>query len=372
MGLQETLTWDSEWLRVVLDTAVDGVIVIDASGTILVFNPACERLFGYRPDEAVGRNVSMLMPRPWRGEHAGYLDNYTQTGERKIIGIGREVQGQRKDGSTFPMELSVGEAMRGGKPLYVGTIHDITERKQSEEQRRLLIEQLVASNEERGHFSHVASHDMQEHLRMVLSFSAMLAEEYGDRLDTKGRQYLLLSLQAARQMRELVDDLVAYERLTDETGHDMSFDAGMEVKQVCDVLKDAITASGAQIVQCRLPRLTGSAVRFRRLMQNLLGNALKYMPAERVPRIEIGVQSEGCHWRFCVKDNGIGIEPAYFRKIFEPFKRLHSRNRYQGSGLGLAICEKIVMGFGGRIWVESEPGKGSSFFFTMRKQEGDA
>lgn len=369
MGSLPMHSKDMEWLRVVVDTAVDGVILIDARGAVLVFNPACERLFGYRPDEAVGRNVSMLMPPPWREEHDGYLGNYARTGERKIIGIGREVQGQRKDGSTFPMELSVGETRQDGEPLYVGIIHDITERKQSEEQRRQFIEQLVASNEERGHFSHVASHDMQEHLRMVLSFGAMLADEYGARLDAKGRQYLSLSLEAARQMRELVDDLVEYERLSDETGLDAVFDAAAEMKQVCDVLKDAIAASGAQIAVCRLPKLTGSAVRFRRLMQNLLGNAIKYMPPGRSPVIRVSARPDGCHWRFCVKDNGIGIEAAYQRKIFEPFKRLHSKARYQGTGLGLAICEKIVAGFGGKIWVESEPGKGSSFFFTIRKRE---
>src|SRR5262249_24294915 len=160
-------------------------------------------------------------------------------------------------------------------------------RKQSEEQRRQFIEQLIASKEERGHFSHVASHDMQEHLRMVLSFSAMLASEYGARLDEKGRQYLSLSLDAARQMRELVDDLVEYEGMRDEGGHDVSLDAGTEMNLVRDVLKAVITASDAKIVVGRLPRLTGSAVRFRRLMQNLLGNAIKYMPQGRAPSIRV-------------------------------------------------------------------------------------
>ncbi len=358
---------DMEWLRVVVDTAVDGVILLDAKGAELVFNPACERLFKYAPQEAIGKNIEMLVP-PLCGSRDEAFANYLGLG---TSGQGREIVGRRKDGSTFPIELSLGETRQDGNPLYVGIIHDITERKQSEEQRRLFIEQLIASNEERGHFSHVASHDMQEHLRMVLSFGAMLAEEYGDRLDDKARQYLSISLDAARQMRELVDDLVEYERMTDETSHDTGFSAAAEIRLVQGILKEAIAASGARISVGRLPRLTGSAVRFRRLMQNLLGNAIKYMPPDRVPEIVVGARADGEFWRFSVRDNGIGVEPAYFRTIFEPFKRLHPRGRYQGTGLGLAICEKIVTGFCGKIWVESEPGKGSCFHFTIRRRKAE-
>jgi len=355
-------TGDPEWLRVVVETAAEGVILTDATGAILVFNPACEKLFGYTPAEAVGDNVRMLMPSPFveqRGEGS-------RRGAR-TAGIGREAVGRRKDGTIFPLELSVSETVCGGAPLYVGILHDITERKRGEERRRELIDSLLAANVERGHFSHVASHDIQEHLRMVLSFGSLLSLEYGPRLDDKARQYITLSLRAAQQMRELVDDLVEYDRL-DASSSSRRFDAGAETALVLEGLKDRIAAARAGVAVGGLPKLSGNPVRFRRLMQNLLGNAIKYVPPGVRPEVRVSAEEEGEFWRFCVRDNGLGIDPDHFQRIFEPFKRLHPRARYPGSGLGLAICEKIVAGFGGRIWVESAPGAGAAFCFTIPKK----
>jgi light-regulated signal transduction histidine kinase (bacteriophytochrome) len=226
---------------------------------------------------------------------------------------------------------------------------------------------LVGSNGDRAHFAHVASHDMQEHLRMVLSFGTLLAEEYGPRLDERGRQWLTLSLHAARQLRELLDDMVEYDGM-DGGGHAGTFDAMAQMEVVLEGLTQSIQAAGAEIAVAQLPDVPGNPVRFRRLMQNLVGNAVKYVAPQTRPCIRITAEDAAGCWRFCVKDNGIGIEPAYFRKIFEPFERLHSRARYAGTGLGLAICGKIVAGFGGRIWVESAPGAGSSFYFTIPKK----
>jgi PAS domain S-box-containing protein len=361
----------TELLQVVVDTAVDGVILIDAGGSVLLFNPACERLFGYTPTEAVGQNVKMLMPPDFSREHDNYLANYRRTGERKIIGVGREVIGQRKDGTTFPMELSVGETTQAGEPLYVGIVHDITERKHAEEMRQLFIEQLMASNEERGHFAYVASHDLQEHLRMVLSFGTLFSEEYGPQLDDTARKYLSLSLNAAAQMRELVDDLVEYGRLGTEKDRMQEFEAMAEIGLVLEVLKESIKDARAEIEVERLPVLFGNPVRFRRLMQNLVGNAIKYREPNVRPVVRIASRDEGNFWRFSVTDNGIGIDPAYAEKIFDPFRRLHTKAQYAGTGLGLAICKTIVAGFGGRIWVESKPGAGSTFCFTIRKKDSD-
>ena len=354
MGISVLPSGDPEWLRVVVENAAEGVLLTDAQGAILLYNPACQKLFGYTRAEALGDNLRMLMPSPFAG--------------RPITELGREAVGRRKDGSIFPMELSVGETVWDGEPVYVGILHDITERKRGEEQRRELIDKLLAANVERGHFSHVASHDMQEHLRMVLSFGSLLSQEYGPSLDDKARQYITLSLNAARQMRELVEDLVAFDGL-DEAKAARPFDAGAETALVLEGLKERIAVARAEIAVGALPRLAGNPVRFRRLMQNLIGNAIKYVPPGVTPQVHVGAEPDGGFWRFCVRDNGIGIDAAYFHAIFEPFKRLHSRSRYGGSGLGLAICEKIVTGFGGRIWVESEPGEGSAFFFTHPKPD---
>src|SRR6266550_8613481 len=150
-------TFQSDALfRTLIATAVDGIIVIDARGTIAIYNAACERLFGYRPEEAIGHNVKMLMPAPYHDEHDGYLANYRKTGEKRIIGIGRVVVGRRHDGTTFPMELSVGEARHKNEPLFVGIIRDVTKRRQADEQRDLLMKRLTELDIERGHFAHVA------------------------------------------------------------------------------------------------------------------------------------------------------------------------------------------------------------------------
>jgi PAS domain S-box-containing protein len=359
-------------LRVVIDTAVNGVILIDSRGNIRMLNPACERMFGYAADEVIGQNVKKLMPSPFHEEHDAYLSNYQRTGERKSIGIGREVVGQRKDGSTFPMELSVGEAQESGEPLFVGVIHDITDRKRAEEQRELFVEQLAASNEERGHFAHVASHDLQQHLRMVSAFTALLSDQYGESLDEKAREYLALTLNAAERMRDLVDDLLEYGRLGTEADRTSRFDASASMAQVIESLDEPIQQSGALITYDPLPLINGNPIRFTRLLQNLVANALKYVEPGMVPRVHVSVQQEGPDWRFSVADNGIGIEPEYFEQIFEPFKRLHAKADYYGTGLGLAICKKIVEGLGGRIWVTSRPGVGSTFCFTTPVIEGDA
>jgi two-component system, LuxR family, sensor kinase FixL len=358
-----------DWLRIVVETAVDGVILVDDTGTILVFNPACEKMFGYSSAEAVGTDAGAMIQRPEQGRAIRQRSGNGHYNGSRIFGAGGEMVGRRKDGTTFPLTLSVGQSTRGGQPLYVGIIRDITERKQSEEQRQLLIEQFISSNEERGHFSYVASHDLQEHLRMILSFTALLSEEYGAQLDDKARQYLSLAVNAAKDMRELVDDLLEYGRFGGELEHETPFDAVTEVHRVLSTLAEPIRVSGAEVTVDPMPTLFGNATRFRRLMQNLIGNGLKYVAPGTIPRVQVTVNEDGDHWHFCVKDNGIGIEPVYFDKIFKPFKRLHTRAQYSGTGLGLPICQKIVAGFGGEIWVESTPGAGSSFHFTIPQKE---
>jgi len=356
-------------LRAVVDTAVDGIIFIDATGTVTMFNPACERMFGYPAAEIIGHNIKRLMPEPYHAEHDGYLSNYRRTGDRKIIGIGREVFGQRQNGETFPIELSVGEASVEGEPFYVGILRDITERHRAAQQRERLIDQLAASNEEIGHFAHVASHDLREPLRMITAFCGLISSDYGERIEEQGREYLAHAIAGAGQMQSLLDDLVDYSNLGTEAERAFWFDSAESLEHVQGHLHEAIRVSGAQVTCGPMPRLYGNPIRFMRLLQNLVGNALKYVPDGVAPRVDVIARAEGDFWRFDVRDNGIGVEPRHFDQIFEPFKRLHDRSQYAGVGLGLAICRKIVTGFGGEITVSSSPGKGSVFSFTVRTHE---
>jgi two-component system, LuxR family, sensor kinase FixL len=352
-------------LRAIVETAVDGIILMDARGSVTLFNPACERIFGYTAAEIVGRNVKGLMPEPYRKEHDQYLLNYQQSGQRKIIGIGRRVLGRRKSGETFPIDLSVGEATADSNILYVGILRDVTDRVRAEEQRESLIEQLAKSNEEQTHFVHAASHDLREPLRMISSFCGRLSKDYSAQLDARGVEYLSLAVAASEHMKRLLDDLIEFARLSDDAERSSRFDANHVLDQVAEGLAKIVQRSEAEITSGRLPQISVNPVRFERLMQNLIGNALKYVAEGVRPRVHVDATREGAFWRFSVADNGIGIDSRHFERIFEPFKRLHGRGRYEGAGLGLAICRKIVDGFGGVLSLESSEGQGSTFSFTI-------
>jgi PAS domain S-box-containing protein len=359
-------------LRAVVETAIDGIILMDAAGTVTMFNPACERMFGYQAAEVIGGDVKQLMPSPYRDEHDQYLENYRRTGQHKIIGIGREVLGRRKNGDTFPLDLSVGASDRDGDVFYVGILRDVSERKRVTELRDQLIEQLSASNLERSYFGYIASHDLREPLRMVATFCGLLSKDYGDSLDERGREFLSLAVSAAGQMQDLLDDLVDFGRLGLEAERGSWFESDQVLDQVLENLHESIRESGAEITRAGLPRVFGNPIRFNRLMQNLIGNALKFVAPDTPPRIRLSAAQEGGFWRISVSDNGIGIEPRHYERIFEPFKRLHAKSHYYGTGLGLSICRKIVEGFGGRLWVTSAVGEGSVFSFTIeiRGDEG--
>jgi two-component system, LuxR family, sensor kinase FixL len=356
-------------LRAIVDTTVDGIILIDEFGMVTLFNSACERMFGYDASEVVGQNVKKLMPPPYQAGHDLYLESYRRARERRIIGIGRVVAGRRKNGETFPLELSVGEGEDQGKTFYVGTLRDVTARQHEQEERERLIEELTTSNAELAHFVNVASHDLREPLRMVSAFCKLIEQSYGDRLDEPGREYVSLAVSGSLQMQALLDDLVTYGRLGLEAERNVWFDAGEAVDRVLDNLHEAMHSSGAEVTRDPLPKLYGNPIRFIRLLQNIVGNALKYVDPGVAPKVHIGAALERGSWRFAISDNGIGIDQRHFQRIFEPFKRLHTKATYQGTGLGLAICRKIIEGFGGDIWVRSMPGEGSTFEFTIKDHD---
>lgn len=368
-------------LRAVVDTAVDGIILMDGRGMVTLFNPACERIFGYAAADIVGADIKRLMPSPYRDEHDQYLDNYQRTGERRIIGIGREVVGLRKSGETFPMDLSVGKVEHEGDEVsYVGILRDVTERKRAEEQRERDAAQLAAHSEQRErfigqlanhngeltHFVHAASHDLREPLRMITAFCGRLSSGYGGLLDARGAEYLALTIAATGRMHRLLDDLIEFGRLGLETERSSVFDSGQILRQVIETFEISAGESGAVITHDGLPEILGNPVRFQGLMQNLIGNAVKYVAPDVAPRVHVTATRDGGFFRFSVSDNGIGIASRHFEQIFEPFKRLHAKSSYEGSGLGLAICRKIVEGFGGALSVDSVEGAGSTFTFTVR------
>ncbi len=348
--------------RAVLENTVDGLITITSRGIIESFNPASEKIFGYKARELIGRNIKILMPTPDREYHDEYLRDYKNSGKKSIIGISREVTGLRKDGTEFSMELSVSEINLDGQILYSGIVRDITERKITEEE-------LVRSNLDLERFAYIASHDLQEPLRMVSSFTNLIQEEYKDSFDDKAQKYMGFISNASERMQDLVRDLLDYSRAGQSVPKFETIECNQLVNSVVEALNDVIEETKAEVTFDSMPEIYSNPIRVSRLLQNLIGNAIKYKKDNVTPQVHVGVQENGDYWTFSVSDNGIGIKQEYLDQVFVLFKRLHNKDEYAGTGIGLAICKKIVESIGGKIWIESEFGSGSTFYFNIPKSE---
>ena len=359
---EEALRESEARMRAIFDTAVDGIVTIDERGIIERFNPAAERMFGYSEAEVAGNNVSMLMPSPYHEAHDGYLAHYMQTGEKKIIGIGREVVGLRKDGTTFPMDLAVGETRQGERRMFTGTVRDISERKQAEEQRDRLLQELESANEELKNFGYVVSHDLKAPLRAIGSLANWLSTDYADKFDDEGREHMRLLISRVHRMDNLINGILQYSRVGRVKETIVAVDLNRLLREVIDLLAPPqnITVS----VENTLPTVMVEPTRIQQVFQNLLSNAIKYMDKPEGD-IRIACVAEGRQWKFSIADNGPGIEKQHFEKIFQLFQTLAPRDRVESTGVGLALVKKIVEMYGGRIWLESTVGQGSTFFFTL-------
>jgi len=258
-----------------------------------------------------------------------------------------------------------------GKPLHwQGVQYDITEQKQIEEELEERAKELARSNAELERFAYIASHDLQEPLRMVSSYTQLLARRYKGRLDQDADEFIEYAVDGATRMQTLINDLLVYSRIGTR-GNDLApTDLSLVLELTRSNLQIAIEESGAIVTSDLLPTVAGDQTQLIQLFQNLIGNAIKFRD-ERPPEVHVGAERRGREWLISVRDNGIGLDPQYKEKIFTVFQRLHTKEEYSGTGIGLAVCKKIVERHGGRIWVESKPGEGSTFFFTMLDKEGD-
>ena len=277
------------------------------------------------------------------------------------------------DGNSVWLSVT-GEPVFEGRKFrgYRGVGTDITERKRAQSVLRAAYDELARSNAELQQFAYVASHDLQEPLRMIGSYTQLLERRYGDKLDSDAREFMDFIVDGATRMKQLIEDLLAYSRVGTRGKELRVVQAQGALERALINLRASIEASGATVTHDALPEVNADDTQLTQLLQNLVGNAIKFRKQDEAPRIHVGVQDAGDEWRFSVADNGIGIEPQYFERIFMVFQRLHTRDEYAGTGIGLAICKKVVDRHHGRIWVESVPGKGSTFVFTLPKtQKGE-
>jgi PAS domain S-box-containing protein len=352
-----------ERLAAIVESSDDAIISKDLSGVIRSWNGGAERLFGYTAEEIVGKHISTLAAPGYADEIPDILARIAR-GERVEH---YETKRKTKDGRILTVSLTV-SPIRDATGTVIGAskvARDVTERDQWEQAMRGANDALARSNEDLQQFAYSASHDLQEPLRMVATYSEMLKKEFGGRLGPRGDEYIGYTVQGALRMEQMLKDLREYTRVSisgQEPAQDL--DSGKILDMALANLQAAINESGASITHTALPCVRIHEFQLEQLFQNLIGNSIRYRSTDP-PRIHVAARRQGTGWLFSVQDNGIGIEPQFKEQVFGMFKRLHSVGEYPGTGMGLAICQRIIERAGGRIWVESEPGRGSTFFFTI-------
>lgn len=363
-------------LRTVIGTAVDGIVVTDENGIVQLYNPACERLFGYSPREVLGQNVKILMPPEYSDEHDGYIRAYRATGTARIIGIGREVTGQRKDGSRFPVGLSVGEARHKKARFFVGIVRDNTEQKLAEDRLRAARDEAESASRAKSDFLAVMSHEIRTPLHGIMATSSLLQRT---ELDPKQRRYADTIQQSCDALLEIVNNILDLSRI--ESGavvvKQTKFDPSDLLESIEALWEPRVREKGLEYftkITSDVPRtVTGDADRMREILNNLVSNAVRFTDNGYVA-IKLGVNNppkggKAGHvvLRFEVSDTGIGIDPEGQARLFGRFEQADTSltRRHGGAGLGLAICRELTRLLGGEIGVVSAPGSGSRFWFTI-------
>jgi PAS domain S-box-containing protein len=368
---EEQLARQSTLLQATLDNISQGLSVYDADLKLVAFNKHYIRMLGLPPEYAqVGRPFQDVVR--WNAEHGEYGPGSPEEHVRKRVALvsnpePHHLERIRPDGTSVEIR---GNPMPSGG--FVTTYTDVTERKRFEEKleanaRRLeeYAQELQNSNRELEQFAYVASHDLQEPLRMVGSYCQLLQRRYKSKLDKDADEFIGFAVEGAMRMQQMINDLLTYSRVG-RTGKAVAAVAVEDVvKSAVANLQAAIAESGAKVTWDALPVLAGEKVQLLQLFQNLIGNAIKFRADDRPIEVHVAARQEGERWHFTIKDSGIGIEAQYLERIFLIFQRLHDRSKYKGTGIGLAVCKKVVEHHGGRIWVESEPGKGTTFHFTL-------
>ena len=358
----EALRRANAYNRSLLEASLDPLVTIAPDGKITDVNRATEHVTGITRQELVGTDFSDYFTDPQKAR-ASYQQVYREGSVQDY-----ELEVRHRNGRITPVvyNASLYRDEAGNAMGVFAAARDITERKRAEEALKQYSAELARSNADLQQFAYVASHDLQEPLRMVASYTQLLARRYKGKLDADADDFIGYAVDGAHRMKNLINDLLAYSRVGTR-GKEFAFtNCEAVLQEVLANLQTAIEESSAAVTYDPLPEVWADASQLVQVFQNLIGNALKFR-GRQPPRVHISSESQDGHWRFVVRDNGIGIEPQYLERIFVIFQRLHTHAAYPGAGMGLAIAKKIVERHSGRIWVESKRGEGSTFYFTIPK-----
>lgn len=350
----------------VFETDIEVVWIMDTGGRILHANRTAERILGWTPSELRGRGLDEFCG-PVQDGTPGV---FSAIGDRaRTAGFWEgEMTFFRKDGTSFPAwgTLNTVQDPKGDVTHFIIEFRDRTQEKAVQDELARRTEDLVRSNRDLEQFAYVASHDLQEPLRMVTSYTQLLARRYKGQLSSEADEFIGFAVDGAIRMQSLINALLAYSRVGTRGKDFGPVSSRIALEQALANLRLSIEESGARISSGDLPTVTGDAVQLMLLFQNLVGNAIKFQKPGVVPEVAVSAEFQGDEWTFTVSDNGIGIDPRFWERIFVIFQRLHSKEEFSGTGIGLAMCKKIVERHGGRIWLASEPGSGSRFSFTLK------
>ena len=355
--------------RGLLEAAPDAMVVVNSAGEIVLLNVQAEKQFGYSRDELVGQKMKNIIPEGFAERLIADALRSAEDALAQQIGTGIELIGRRKNGSDFPIEIMLSPLDSAEGILVTAAIRDISTRKKAEAYLLQKIEELNRSNVELGQFAYIASHDLQEPLRMVASYTQLLSKKYKGKLDSDADDFIAFAVDGASRMQRLIQDLLTFSRVSTKGQELLDTSSEEALQRALINLRGAIEESSALVTHDPLPTVLADEMQLTQLFQNLIGNGIKYQN-RGIPQIHISAaRNNSKKWTFSVKDNGLGIDPQYFERIFGLFQRLHKREEFAGTGIGLAICKKIVERHGGAISVESEPGQGSIFSFALMEVE---
>ena len=364
---EESVRRSEEYFRLVTENSLDIITILEEDGTIRYESPSVERALGFQREELTGANVFEFVHPDDKEET---MNIFSRAIENPGISLSLEVRFKHKDGSWRILEV-IGKNLLDN-PAVAGIVvnsRDISKRKQAQEVLMQLAEELKRSNTDLQQFAYAASHDLQEPLRVVAGFVRLLGKRYKDKLDTKAEEFIDNAISGVKRMEILIKDLLAYSQIGTKGKAFKPTDCSSVICDALANLQAAIEENEAEVTYDRLPTVMADATQLGSLFQNLISNAIKFR-GNKKPKVHVSAGLRENEWVFSVQDNGIGIDPKDAERIFVIFQRLHGREEYSGTGIGLAVCKRIVERHGGRIWVESQPGRGSTFYFTLINTAG--